>query len=74
MTDKVEKELVRLKWYLKEIRNEELKSLDIEWDEYETCCRTTDYSNIINLVEEALDEVPEKDCRYHRGVKNENKK
>lgn len=45
-----------LKSYLNKIREEELKSLDIEWDEYETECRTTDYSNIVTLVEEALGE------------------
>lgn len=54
----------RLKWYLDEIRNEELKSLDIDWDEYETGRYSTDYSNIINLVEEALYEIPRENCRY----------
>lgn len=51
-----EQECERLKWYLKEIRNEELKTLDIELDEYETHCIDTEYTNIINLVEEALEE------------------
>lgn len=60
----LEQQIKRLKWYLKEIRYEELSSLDIEWDEYETDCIDTDYSNIITLVEEALNEVPEEDCRY----------
>ena len=54
----------RLKWYLNEIRNEELKALDIEWDEYETQYIDTEYSNIITLVEEALEEIIPEDCRY----------
>lgn len=57
-------ECERLKWYLKEIRYDELKALDIEWDEYETHCIDTEYSNIINLVEEALKERNSEDCRY----------
>ena len=60
-----EQECKRLKWYLKEIRDDELKSLDIEWDEYETHCVNTEYSNIINLVEEALEERSPEDCRYN---------
>ena len=51
-----EQECENLKWYLKEIRNEELLSLDIDYDEYETNCIDTEYTNIINLVEEALGE------------------
>ena len=51
-----EQECEKLKWYLKEIRNEELLSLDIDYDEYETHCIDTEYTNIINLVEEALGE------------------
>ena len=54
----------RLKWYLNEIRDDELKTLDIDWDEYETQCNSTEYSNIINLVEEALEERSPEDCRY----------
>ena len=53
-----------MKWYLKEIRDDELKTLDIEWDEYETHCIDTEYTNIINLVEEALEERSPEDCRY----------
>lgn len=60
----LERKIKRLEWYLNEIRDEELKSLDVDWDEYEIGCETTDYSNIINLVEEALGEVDYKDCRY----------
>ena len=60
-----EEECKRLKWYLEEIRDDELKSLDIEWDEYETHCVNTEYSNIINLVEEALEERSPEDCRYN---------
>lgn len=52
-----EQECERLKWYLKEIRDDELKALDIEWDEYETSARQEDYSNIITLVERALGEI-----------------
>ena len=44
--------------------NDELKNLDIEWDEYETHCTNTEYSTIINLVEEALEERSPEDCRY----------
>lgn len=59
-------ECERLKWYLKEIRYDELKALDIEWDEYETHCIDSEYSNIINLVEEALKERSSEDCRYDK--------
>ena len=61
-----EQECERLKWYLKEIRDDELKTLDIELDEYETHCVDTEYSNIINLVEEALEERSLEDCRYKK--------
>ena len=60
----LDKEIKRLRWYLNEIRNEELKALDVDYDEYETQCTSTDYSNIINLVEEALREKPDEECRY----------
>lgn len=60
----LDKEIKRLRWYLNEIRNEELKSLNVDYDEYETQCTSTDYSNIINLVEEALREKPDEECRY----------
>ena len=59
-----EQECKRLKWYMQEIRMQELSHLDIEWDEYETHCTNTEYSNIINLVEEALEERSPEDCRY----------
>lgn len=61
-----EQECERLKWYLNEIRDEELKALDIELDEYETHCIDTEYTNIINLVEEALEERSPEDCRYKK--------
>ena len=61
-----EQECKRLKWYMQEIRIQELSHLDIEWDEYETHCANTEYSNIINLVEEALEERSPEDCRYGR--------
>lgn len=61
-----EQECERLKWYLKEIRDDELKTLDIELDEYETHCVDTEYTNIINLVEEALEEISPEDCRYKK--------
>lgn len=64
----LEKQIKRLKWYLNEIRDEELKSLDIDLDEYETERYSTDYSNIINLVEEALEEKPQEDCRYREEI------
>ena len=59
-----EQECKRLKWYMQEIRMQELSHLDIEWDEYETHCVNTEYSNIINLVEKALEERSPEDCRY----------
>ena len=49
---------------MQEIRMQELSHLNIEWDEYETHCVNTEYSNIINLVEEALEERNQEDCRY----------
>ena len=61
-----EQECERLKWYLKEIRDDELKTLDIELDEYETHCVDTEYTNIINLVEEAVEERSPEDCRYKK--------
>lgn len=66
IVDELKQECERLKWYLKEIRYDELKALDIEWDEYETHCIDSEYSNIINLVEEALKERNSEDCRYDR--------
>lgn len=59
----LDNQLTRLKWYLNAIRDEELKALDIDREEYETEKYNTDYSNIINLVEEALYERPQEDCR-----------
>ena len=59
----LDNQLTRLKWYLNEIRDEELKALDIDREEYETEKYNTDYSNIINLVEEALCERQQEDCR-----------
>ena len=61
-----EQECNRLKWYMQEIRMQELSHLDIEWDDYETNCIDTEYTNIINLVEEALEERSPEDCRYDR--------
>ena len=52
-----EQECKRLKWFLQEIRMQELSHLNIEWDEYETSARQEDYSNIITLVERALGEI-----------------
>lgn len=59
----LDNQLTRLKWYLNKIRDEELKALDIDREEYETEKYNTDYSNIINLVEEALYERPQEDYR-----------
>ena len=39
---------------IERIRNYELQSLDIDWDEYEAQCRETDYSPIITYCEEGL--------------------
>lgn len=58
-----EQECDRLKWYLKEIRYQELSNLDIDYDEYETNCVDTEYTNIISLVEEALNERNSEDYR-----------
>lgn len=69
--DRLHREIRRLKWYLNEIRYQELATLDIDWDEYETGRRDTEYTNIINLVQEALDEVSEEECRYHRYHREE---
>ena len=60
----LEKEIERMKWYLNEIRQEELYQYDIDWNEYETERTCTEYTNIINLVEEALREKPDEECRY----------
>lgn len=49
-------ECKKKKYYLNKIRQDELSSLDIEWDEYITECRCTDYSNIITYVEYGLGE------------------
>lgn len=65
----LENKVKRLEWYLKQIRIEELNQLDIDFDEYITNCSSTEYNNIINLVEEALEERPEEDCRY---INNDN--
>lgn len=59
----LDNQLIRLKWYLNKIRDEELKALNIDREEYETEKYNTDYSNIINLVEEALYERPQEDYR-----------
>lgn len=49
-------ECERMRYYLNKIRQNELSSLDIEWDEYITECDCTDYSNIITYVEYGLGE------------------
>lgn len=51
-----EQECERMRYYLSKIRQNELSSLDIEWDEYITECTCTDFSNIITYVEYALGE------------------
>ena len=51
--ENLNKKINRYKWYLEEIRLQELRNLDIDYDEYESNCGNTEYSNIINLVEEA---------------------
>ena len=59
--ENLNKKINRYKWYLEEIRFQELHNLDIDYDEY-----NTEYSNIINLVEEALEEISPEDCRYDK--------
>lgn len=64
--ENLNKKINRYKWYLEEIRFQELHNLDIDYDEYKANCTNTEYSNIINLVEEALEEISPEDCRYDR--------
>lgn len=54
----------RLVKYLEEIRYTELVSLGMDYEDYENERYDTDISSIINLVEEALMEVPEEDWRF----------
>lgn len=56
-------EKLRLISYLHLIRSEELNELSVDFDEYESEKGSTDFSNIITLVEEALKEIPSEDCR-----------
>lgn len=56
---KLKEEIKKLKYYLNKIRDDELSSMDIEWDEYITQCTSTEYINIINFVELALGERKE---------------
>ena len=56
-------EKLRLISYLHLIRSQELNELSIDFDEYESEKGSTDFSNIITLVEEALKEIPSEDCR-----------
>lgn len=67
----LDNQLKRLQWYLNEIRYKELDNLDIDLNEYECGRYGTDYSSIINLVEEALYEIPQEDCRYKEDKINE---
>lgn len=52
-----EQECERMRVALNKIRNYELGQLDIDWDEYETCCRETEYSPIIDYCELGLGEI-----------------
>ena len=54
----------RLEKYLEEIRHTELVNLGMDYEDYENERYDTDISSIINLVEEALMEVPEEDWRF----------
>lgn len=49
----------KLKYYLNKIREDELNSMDVEWDEYITECTSTEYTNVITFVELALGERDE---------------
>ena len=64
--ENLNKKINRYKWYLEEIRFQELHNLDIDYDEYKSNYANTEYSNIINLVEEALEEISPEDCRYDK--------
>lgn len=55
----LEQENKKLKYYLNKIREDELNSMDVEWDEYIVECTSTEYTNIINFVELALGERDE---------------
>lgn len=50
-------ECERMKKALNKIRDYELNSLDVEWDEYEVERSSTEYSPIIDYVEIGLGEV-----------------
>jgi hypothetical protein len=53
------KQLEKARSCLDKIRDIKLESLDIDWDEYETQCRESDYSSIITQCEIGLGEVEE---------------
>ena len=55
----LEKENKRMRNALDKIRDIELEELDIDWDEYEAECSTTDISPIINYCEIGLGEQEE---------------
>lgn len=54
--ERLKEENKKLKYFLNKIRDDELYSMDVEWDEYITKCGCTEYSNIITFVELALGE------------------
>ena len=57
--ERLKEENKKLKYYLNKIREDELNSIDVEWDEYITECTSTEYTNVITFVELALGERDE---------------
>lgn len=57
--ERLKEENKKLKYYLNKIREDELYSMDVEWDEYITECTSTEYTNVITFVELALGERDE---------------
>ena len=53
------KKLEKAQSLLQKIRDYELESLDIDWDEYEVGCRESEYSPIVTYCEIGLGEVEE---------------
>lgn len=55
----LEQRLEKALYCLDKIRDYELQSLDIDWDEYEVGCKETEYSPIITYCEIGLGESVE---------------
>jgi hypothetical protein len=55
LTNSLTQQNKQMREALDKIRSYELQSLDIDWDEYEVCCRETDYSPVISYCEAGLE-------------------